>query len=314
MKIVPFFMMLTEALSLSLNSTIMNKYNEFIHTYDKSFSYDNFEIFKKNVNYIDTFNQQNHSYALEVNQFADNPGFDYSLMHTDDKKEYYEFKGDIVVPQSVDWREKNAVTDVKNQGHCGGCWAFSTTGSVEGIVAIKTGNLLNISEQQLIDCSSNEGNHGCEGGIMQKGFEYIINNNGICSEEEYPYQGIDGTCQDCKTIVEIKNYGDIYPNNEKILKRAVAQQPVSVAIQANLTSFQLYSSGIYSDPACGTELDHGVLIIGYGTDYDLNMDYWLVKNSWGPKWGENGYIRILRNYENKSGLCGIAMLPSIPLL
>ena len=151
---------------------------------------------------------------------------------------------------------------------------------------------------------------------MDQGFKYIIDNGGICSEEEYPYTGMDGMCNDngCNPVVQIKKYGDIIRKNESILKIAVAQQPVSVAIQANLTSFQLYSSGVYSDPDCGVQLDHGVLVVGYGHDRNVGLDYWLVKNSWGPGWGENGYIRIQRNIENETGLCGISMITSIPLL
>ncbi len=308
------YSLIQSSFSLSLNSTYMNQYNEFTDKYNKEFSYDNFEVFKKNIKYIKEFNQQNNSYQLEVNQFADMNNFNFNASLPKVEYEYYGLNNDTIVPEEVDWRKQNAVTHVKDQGHCGGCWAFSTTGSVEGVVAIKTGNLFNISEQQLIDCSGQEGNHGCGGGIMENGFQYIIDNNGICSEDEYPYQGEDGQCQDCKSVVQIQKYGNIIPRNEKILKRAAAQQPVSVAIQANLTSFRFYSSGVYSDYDCGTQLDHGVLIVGYGTDEVSGNDYWLVKNSWGPRWGENGYIRILRGAEESSGLCGIAIQPCIPLL
>ena len=299
---------------LSLNSTYMIRYNDFLETYNKDFSQETFEVFKQNAMLIDSFNEKNESYTMEINQFADTDKIEYdSNMKFETKGMYYEFE-DQIIPEQVDWREHNAVTHVKDQGHCGGCWAFSTTGSVEGIVAIETGKLLNISEQQLIDCSGPQGNHGCEGGIMEHGFQYIIDNGGICSEEDYPYQGVDNQCQDCETIVDIKKYGDIYPKNEKVLKRAVAQQPVSVAIQANISSFRFYKEGIYSDYNCGDQLDHGVLVVGYGTDEVQNMDYWLVKNSWGKLWGEEGYIRILRNINDKNGLCGIAMQPTIPLL
>ena len=241
--------------------------------------------------------------------------FNFNVTVPASKNNYYEFE-DKVIPDSLDWRKENVVTNVKDQGHCGGCWAFSTTGSVEGIVAIKTGTLVNISEQQLIDCSHQEGNHGCGGGIMDYGFQYIIDNNGICSEEDYPYQATDGICQDCEPIVQIERYGNIFPNNEKILKRGVAQQPVSIAIQANISSFRFYSNGVYSDPNCGTLLDHGVLLVGYGTDEETGLDYWLVKNSWGPSWGENGYMRMLRNASgvDEPGMCGVAMQPCIPLL
>ena len=300
---------------LSLNSTAMNQYNEFNNIYKHPFSYDKFDIFKKNMDYIDEFNQQNHSYKLEINQFADMNNFNFNVSLPHPKNEYYEIQ-ETRIPKSLDWRKKGVVTGVKDQGHCGGCWAFSTTGSVEGVVAIKTGHLFNISEQQLIDCSNQEGNHGCEGGIMDYGFQYIIDNNGICSEEDYPYQGIDGMCQDCEPIIQIERYGNIYPMNENILKRAVAQQPVSIAIQANLTSFRFYSKGIYSDVNCGTLLDHGVLLVGYGTAEDTDLDYWLIKNSWGPLWGENGYMRMNRNTSGGMGpgICGITMQPCIPLL
>tara|TARA_B100001123_G_scaffold8819_2_gene10913 strand:- start:12434 stop:13399 length:966 start_codon:yes stop_codon:yes gene_type:complete len=300
---------------LSLNSTMMTKYNEFNDKYNHEFSYDRFENFKKNTKYIEEFNQQNNSYKLEVNGFADMNDFNFNVSLPHPKNEYYEFE-DKIPPESIDWRKENVVTNVKDQGHCGGCWAFSTTGSVEGVVAIKTGNLFNLSEQQLIDCSDQEGNHGCGGGIMDYGFQYIIDNNGICSEEDYPYQGIDGVCQDCEPIIQIKRYGNIFPNNEKILKLGVAQQPVSIAIQANLSSFRFYSEGVYSDPNCGTLLDHGVLLVGYGNDEETGLDYWLVKNSWGPSWGENGYMRMLRNATgvHEPGMCGIAMQPCIPLL
>ena len=303
------------SLPLSLNSTMMTKYNEFNDKYNHEFSYDRFENFKKNTKYIEEFNQQNNSYELEVNGFTDMNNFNFNISIPNDKKEYYEFE-DKIIPESIDWREKNAVTNVKDQGNCGGCWAFSTTGSVEGVVAIKTGNLFNISEQQLIDCSHQEGNHGCGGGIMDYGFQYIIDNNGICSEEDYPYQATDGICQDCEPIIQIKRYGNIFPKNENILKRGVAQQPVSIAIQANLSSFRFYSKGIYSDTNCGTLLDHGVLLVGYGTDENSGLDYWLMKNSWGPSWGENGYMRMLRNTSGGMGpgICGITMEPSIPLL
>lgn len=294
--------------SLSLNSSYMNTYNEYIQKYNKTFSLDNFEIFKQNVKDIEAFNSENNSYKMEINAFTDK-NITENNYYIKDSSEYYSFK-DMIVPEKVDWREKNAVTHVKNQLNCGSCWSFSTTGSVEGVVAINSGNLYNLSEQQLVDCSSSEGNQGCNGGSMDQGFQYIIDNGGICSESEYPYTAEQGDCQSCKNVVQINKYMDIERNDEKILKRAVAQQPVSVAIQANLQSFQMYSHGIYSDDNCGEKLDHGVLIVGYGKDV---YDYWIVKNSWGKDWGENGYIRILRNSDKKYGMCGIAMTPSIPL-
>ena len=152
---------------------------------------------------------------------------------------------------------------------------------------------------------------------MDNGFQYIIDNNGICSEDDYPYNATQSMClsDQCNNVLTIQNYSDVQQNNEHVLKMAVAKQPVSVAIQANISSFQFYKRGVYQDPECGDQLDHGVLIVGYGKDKLYDLDYWIVKNSWGEMWGENGYIRILRNYkDSESGMCGIAMQPSFPIV
>lgn len=300
--------------SLSLNSTYMDKYNQYIIENDKIFDYDNFNIFKNNLIFIEEHNKKNESYKLEINQFTDQKiSSNNHFIQTKEKNENYEIDNSIIIPLSIDWREKNAVTNVKNQGNCGSCWSFSATGSIEGINAITNGVLLNISEQELIDCSTTYGNNGCEGGSMDIAFKYAIK-NGLCSEQNYPYKAIDGDCQQCNSVVNISDYKDITPDDEKALKRVVSQQPVSVAIQANSRSFQMYSNGIYNDLSCGDQLDHGVLIVGYGYDLFHDMEYWIVKNSWGPDWGENGYIRMQRNIEDSKGLCGIAMQPSIPLI
>ena len=312
MRLFGFLMLIQNVFSLSM----VDHYTTFINKYNKTYSDMNFDIFKDNIEYINRHNNQDLPYKLEMNQFTDLPPMKSMVKYKKNghNNHLYEYNDMKDVPSSIDWREKNAVTHVKNQGECGSCWSFSVTGSVEGIEAIKKHKLLNISEQQLIDCSNNEGDNGCEGGIMAYGFQYIIDNGGICSEEEYPYEAADGQCNSsCKNVVEISDYKNISSNNETLLKAIVSQQPVSVAIQANLTSFRLYSQGVYSDEECGDELDHGVLIIGYGTQN--GSDYWLIKNSWGLDWGEKGYMKMLRNYVNSSGgLCGIAMMPSYPIV
>ena len=306
-----FLFLGTFAESLELNSTYMNDYVDFTNEYSKNFSYEKLEIFKENTKLIHEINQdENYTFKVEMNGFGDMNDFNMVPYQSEKINEYYEID-DKIVPKSVDWRDKNVVTDVKNQKECGSCWAFSTTGSIEGIIAIKEGILHNISEQELVDCSTK--NNGCMGGSMDYAFQYVIN-NGLCNEKDYPYEALRDECRkdECNSVINITDYKNIYPN-EMVLKRAVAQQPVSVAIQANLSSFHFYSKGIYNDPNCGDQLDHGVLIVGYGSDDELNMDYWIVKNSWGNDWGENGYIRIQRNVEKEYGMCGISRIPSIPL-
>jgi len=216
------------------------------------------------------------------------------------------------LPASVDWNAAGAVTPVKNQQQCGSCWAFSTTGSTEGITFIKTQKLVSLSEQQLVDCSGAEGNQGCNGGLMDQGFQYIIDNKGITTEAAYPYTAADGTCKtkNVPAAATITGFTDVPTNSETALMTAVVQQPVSVAVEADQDSFQLYSGGVM-DAACGTALDHGVLAVGYGTD--AGKDYWQVKNSWGADWGMKGYILLGRGSAfPKTGQCGIQMEPSYP--
>lgn len=307
-----FFTVINTSLSLNVNSSYMKDYLSYINNYNKEYNYENFLIFKNNSIMIEKHNNEKHTYKMKINEMSDHKISFNHIFYIPNNGTY---QGENIIeplPNSVDWREKDVLSRVKNQGNCGSCWSFSSTGAIEAIHAISTGTLLNISEQQLVDCSDDYGNNGCKGGSMDNAFKYVID-NGLCSEKEYPYTAEKGKCKKCKTIVNISDYKNVVSNNEEILKRVVYQQPVSVAIQANLPSFQAYSSGIYSDPSCGSQLDHGVLVVGYGYDILHNMDYWIVKNSWGPNWGENGYIRIQRNIINKTGLCGIAMQPSIPL-
>lgn len=307
----------------SKNTNMQLLFKEWMIKHNKSYSDDleyryRFAVFAENYANIESLNKQGRSHTLGINKFADLTTEEFSSRFKNyNKKHVGKNIKNIVspdLPSEVDWSTKGAVTPVKNQGQCGSCWAFSTTGSIEGAWFIKTGNLVSLSEQQLVDCSGPEGNMGCNGGLMDQAFEYVIKNGGICSESSYPYSGAQGTCQNCTITAKITSYVDVTPNNTQALMTAVAQQPVSVAVEADGFDWQFYMGGVVTD-SCGTNLDHGVLVVGYGTDSSSGNDYWKVKNSWGEDWGENGYILIGRGDKfNAAGECGIQMVPSYPVV
>jgi len=277
-------------------------------------------IYAANVAKIAAHNEGQNGWTMEVNKFADLTGEEFKALYASgyNAREKRSQNVDLsllrtnasALPTSVDWDAAGAVTPVKNQGQCGSCWAFSTTGSTEGAVFIAKKTLLSFSEQQLVDCSGAEGNQGCNGGLMDYGFQYIIKNGGIGSEASYPYTAKDGSCKKVPSVATITGFKDVPTNSETALMTAIVQQPVSVAVEADQDSFQFYAGGVMTK-ACGTNLDHGVLAVGYGTEG--TADYYQVKNSWGADWGAKGYILLGRGAAFKAaGQCGIQMDPSYP--
>ncbi|KAL5973642.1 Senescence-specific cysteine protease sag39 [Asimina triloba] len=280
-----------------------------------------FQIFKSNVEFIESFNTAGHrSYKLGINAFTDLTNEEFMSGRNGYKPTREKASGstsfmyeNVTAPASVDWRKKGAVTPIKDQGQCGCCWAFSAVAAVEGITQIERGKLISLSEQELVDCDIQGMDQRCEGGLMDDAFDFIQQNHGLATEANYPYKGVDGTCNSAKAAnraAKISGYEDVPAYSESALLKAVAMQPVSVAIDAGGSAFQSYKSGVFTGD-CGADLDHGVTVVGYGTDED-GTKYWLVKNSWGTSWGEDGYIRMQRDVDTEEGLCGIAMEPSYP--
>ena len=307
-------------------SDLVSKFNEWKATHNKSYEGSDKEAqalaaFASNEAIINEHNAKGLSYELGHNEFSDLTWEEFKQLHMSElflnrapknvRRVHLTGKNGAGAPaDDVDWTTKNAVTPVKNQQRCGSCWAFSTTGSVEGAYAIASGTLTSLSEQDLVSCDHN-GDQGCNGGLMDNAFKWI-ESNGLCTEDDYPYtsgSGITGTCKTtCKPAVTITGFTDVPQQDETALQSAVATGPVSVAIEADKSAFQLYKSGVLDSASCGTKLDHGVLTVGYGTDSASGKDYWKVKNSWGATWGESGYIRMVRG----KNMCGIAMSASYP--
>ncbi|KAE8588048.1 hypothetical protein XENTR_v10022307 [Xenopus tropicalis] len=215
-------------------------------------------------------------------------------------------------PASIDWRTKDCVTPVRNQGSCGSCYAFSAVGALECQWKKNTGRLVTFSPQELVDCSYTVGNNGCKGGHFNRAFAYM-NKYGVMEESAYPYTGKEAQCKRKKrsNTGVVMNFHKIPAGNETLLKNAVGTVgPVSVAIDSSHQGFRMHkSAGIYYDPYCTTNVDHAVLVVGYGTEN--GKDYWLVKNSWGIETGDKGYIKMARNRKNH---CGIAQAAAYPIL
>ena len=284
-------------------------------------------IWKKNKALVEDHNRHasEHGFTLGMNKFADRDDGEMKrrrglLQEKPTPEEIRkhmahprDFRG--TYPSSVDWRDKGAVLAVKNQGHCGSCWAFSTTGAIEGQNYLKHNSSVSLSEQSLIDCSKGFGNQGCDGGSQEYAYEYIIKNGGIDTEASYPYTASDfASCMFNMSSVGaiITDYRYLPIQDEEALTYAIATVgPIAVAIDASLKTFLLYNgTGVYYDSECSSRnLDHGVLAVGYGTEN--GRDYYIVKNSWGTWWGADGYIKMSRNMFNN---CGIATEASYPIM
>jgi cathepsin L len=295
-------------------STQDYKFMEFVSNHGRSYGTKaEFEfratVFKTRLAEIESLNQSQDTAVYGVNHLTDRTESEMKRMNgykaVANKTLNVETLDTSNLAASVDWRTKGAVTAVKNQGQCGSCWAFSTTGAVEGAMFQKTGSLKSFSEQQLVDCSTQ--NSGCNGGLMDYAFKYIESHK-LETEADYGYTARDGSCSyvASKGVGAVASYKDVSRGSPSALKAAIAKGPVSVAIEADQTAFQSYHSGVITS-GCGQSLDHGVLAVGYGTL--AGEDFFLVKNSWGSSWGDAGYVRI---GAGSSNVCGILSSASYP--
>jgi len=315
-------------------SSFIDKFEEWVHDFRIKFrdlDHQN-SVYSKwlsNDNYINERNSLNLTYVLGHNHFSgmDSTEFREYLGYDNVNREpLRKLNGALEItalPKEIDWVKSGAVTPVKDQGQCGSCWSFSTTGALEGVYFNKYGFLESFSEQQLVDCDNlrNGGrDHGCKGGLMDNAFSWIEKNGGLCVEREYPYVSgttkTEGVCETSCSINKksvISGFVDVLPSSDNAMMTALSKQPVSIAIQADQKEFQLYKSGVFTG-TCGTNLDHGVLAVGYGS---LNgIDYYLVKNSWSSSWGQGGYILLGRGeqYNKGDGQCGMLLSGSYPEL
>lgn len=301
----------------------VEKYNKFYHKVD---FFRRFEIFKDNLNFIVEHSRTPRNYTVEINEFADLTLYEFRqkfgglnmntrlLKNNVDNSHYlgmHKISG--TNPQNVDWVSAGAVTPVKDQGQCGSCWSFSTTGAMEGSHFIQSGNLVSFSEQQFVDCDHN-GDMGCDGGLPSQAIDWAVSNGGVETESDYPYTARDGTCSFDRQKVagKFSGYRSVQQDDNNAMMNAVAQQPISIAINAMQQSFQFYSSGVYDDPSCPNDpmdLDHAVLVTGYGSEN--GHDYYMVKNSWNTSWGDNGYIKMARgDNKNTCGMLNVGVYPT----
>jgi cathepsin L len=292
--------MKTSLLFLSVIACVFAKFTEYeyqsaftfwMQEYQKSYAHEEFQyrygIFRDNMDFIAAHNNAKKGFTLAMNQFGDLtlPEFSNIFLGTKytapaPQNISSPSKVNFAPPASFDWRTRGAVTGIKNQEQCGSCWSFSTTGSTEGCHYLTTKKLVGLSEQNLMDCSTSQGNEGCNGGLMTQAMQYIIDNKGIDTEASYPYTAQDGTCNFNAANIgaTLTGYTNVNSGDENDLLNKAYVGPTSVAIDASQNSFQFYSSGVYYDSGCSsTQLDHGVLVVGWGTDAKSGSDYWIVK-------------------------------------
>jgi len=311
------------ATAVSANDVVRSKFVQYMAQFGKNYlTVEEFnarkEIFEVAENFIASHNST--SFTVGHNKFSDMTDEEKAKMRgRNQDSQMRKFTANYStldvesIPESIDWRTLGAVNEIQDQGRCGSCWAFSSCASLEGAHFIATGELLKFSEQSLVDCAKFKwGNLGCGGGLEQNSFTYWESNDAIL-EADYPYTAKNGDCvydSTPKTNIEVITYTDVPEQDASGIKAAIAQQPISVAIEADKLVFQLYTSGIFDSTSCGTSLDHAVALVGYGTEN--GQEYFILRNSWGTSWGESGYMKIANAGDGNDGICGVALAATYP--
>jgi len=281
--------------------------------------YNRFQTFKSNWERIQALNERHPSARFGVNKFTDLTEEEFASQYLGYKKAAVDVTSvlpemELDLPASVDWTTKGAVTPVKDQGQCGSCWAFSVTEAIESVWYLANHPLVSLSPQQIVDCDQGRGDLGCSGGDTPTAYAYVMAAGGMETDQDYPYQAADDTCQfqSSKVVAKISSWAYVTTtkNETQMMATVAAKAPLSVCVEADV--WQFYIGGVLTT-ACGNALDHCVQITGYGqkAGWDtFNYDVWFVRNSWGADWGESGYIWIQRG----SDLCGIADEVTLPIV
>ncbi|KAJ5076055.1 cathepsin l [Anaeramoeba ignava] len=304
MKFIVIFAILVLVASCTNDRMLFNHFkNKFNKRYTANEEAMRFKIFQGNLKRIREHNAGDHSYTMGVNQFTDLTNKEYQQKYLSPIKMLVAPRAQEkvqIVGGQFNWVDHGAVTPIKDQGQCGSCWTFSTTGMIEGCTVADGGSLISLSEQEIVDCDN--GGYGCSGGWPYQAMAWVTQNGGLCSEQDYPYVAYDQSCQSssCNSVTTLNSHAQ-YSSETQMMNEIQSKGPISIAVDASGDGFMNYNGGVYSGDDCSqTQLDHAILIVGYNTD--ANPPYWIVKNSWGTSWGLSGYIWM----EYGQNTCGLA--------